>query len=242
MSNWNLFSAISDPFSSLSHFCGALLFAALGVVLLAKVRHDRGRLTFMSVFVLATVVLLTISGVYHIMRPGTAAREIWVRLDVSAIFILIASSFTFLHGCLFKGWRRWGILGVVWSIAIAGIIYTAIYDHASVKHQTRYIFLGMGWIGLVSCGCLTRNYGRRSTDQLMLGGCVYTLGAIIDGIKWPVIIPQVFGPHEILHLMVLLGVAVFWSLAFQIADGRISLIDRRKQKRPLSIAAESCDS
>ena len=79
----------SDPVSSLSHLAGALVFAWLSVVLLRRGRGDRVRMISLCVFAFSCVLLLSLSGVYHLLSPGTAVREVLKRLDHAAIFVQI---------------------------------------------------------------------------------------------------------------------------------------------------------
>ena len=99
----------SEPFSSLSHLLAAGMFAALGLYLLYRNGGNRGRILGLSVFVFSCVFLLSMSGVFHLLQPGGAGRDVLQRLDHAAIFVLIAGTFTPLHMMLFQGWRRWGI-------------------------------------------------------------------------------------------------------------------------------------
>ena len=90
----------SDPVSSLTHLAGAVVFAVLSVVLLHRGRGDRGRMLSLCVFALSCVLMLSLSGVYHLLSPGTAGREVLKQLDHAAIFVLIAGSFTPVHASM----------------------------------------------------------------------------------------------------------------------------------------------
>ena len=103
-------AGFSDPVSSLSHLAGAMVFALLSIILLQRGRGDFGRMASLSVFAFSSVLLLSLSGVYHLLTPGTAGREVLQRLDHAAIFVLIAGSFTPVHAILFRGAWRWGML------------------------------------------------------------------------------------------------------------------------------------
>ena len=79
----------SDPVSSLSHLGGAVLFAVLGGFLIFRGRGDWRRVVALAIFVFSCVLLLSLSGVYHLLSPGTAGRSVLMRLDYAAIFVLI---------------------------------------------------------------------------------------------------------------------------------------------------------
>src|SRR5574342_331533 len=114
-------AGFSDPVSSLTHLAGAAAFAMLAVVLLRRGRGVPGHTLSLCVFALSCVMLLTLSGTYHLLAPGTAGREVLQRLDHAAIFALIAGSFTPVHAILFRGAWRWGMLTLIWGAAIAGM-------------------------------------------------------------------------------------------------------------------------
>src|SRR4051794_4002693 len=107
----------TEPASSLSHLFGAGLFTVLGAVLLWRGRGSASRVTFLGVYVFATVFLFSMSGVYHMLPFEGAPRAVLERLDHSAIFVLIAGTFTPAHGLLFRGWQRWLPLVLIWSAA-----------------------------------------------------------------------------------------------------------------------------
>lgn len=149
-----------------------------------------------------------------------------IRLDVAAIFLLIAGTFTPVHGVLFQGWKRWGILSLLWTIAITGITLRTIFFNSLPLIWGTSIFLLMGWIGLYSTFLVYKEYGKSAGFPVILGGILYTIGAVGDIFRWPIIIPKVWGPHVTFHLFVLGGLSVHWYLISQIADGRLSKANR----------------
>ncbi len=211
----------AQPMSSLSHLCGAIIFAILSYYLLQPVWRERGRFWCLAVFAFSAVLLLSLSSVFHMFAPGTRARAIMIRLDVAAIFVLIAGSFTVIHGILFRGWRRWGILVLIWSIAIAGITIRTLFFDSIPKSAGIFIFLMMGWIGIFTAYLLYQRNGIRPLVPVVAGGIIYTIGALSNLTNWPTVIPYVWSGHETFHYAVLGGLACHWWLAVQIAEGRV---------------------
>ena len=117
----------SDPLSSLTHLLGAVVFACLTPFLLLKGRGDPGRVASLGVFAFATVLLLALSGTYHLLSPGTGGRAVLQRLDHAAIFVLIAGTFTPLHFILFRGAWRWATLLILWASATAGVTLKSVF-------------------------------------------------------------------------------------------------------------------
>src|SRR5687767_2832187 len=102
-----------EPFSAISHLLAAALFAWLGFLLLLRGRGDPLRQFFLGVYAGSCVVLFSLSGVYHQMERGGTAHRVLERLDHGAIFVLIAGTFTPVHGILFRGPLRWGPLVLI---------------------------------------------------------------------------------------------------------------------------------
>jgi channel protein (hemolysin III family) len=211
----------SDPVSSLTHLLGAGAFACLTPFLLLKGRGDPRRLVSLGVFAFSVVFLLAMSGTYHLLSPGTGGRAVLRRLDHSAIFVLIAGTFTPLHTILFRGAWRWTPLVVLWVLATAGVALTAVFFGDTPEWLGLLFYLGMGWLGVVSGAELWRRYGGRFLRPLALGGLAYTVGAVLEFLRWPVVIAGVIGPHELFHVFVLLGAGLHWRFVWTFAGGTL---------------------
>ena len=209
----------SDPVSSLSHLAGAVVFGVLGIPLIARGRGNARRVVSLAVFVFSCVLLLSLSGVYHLLQHETVARNVLMRLDHAAIFVLIAGSFTPVHVILLHDrWHR-HLLPLIWAAAIAGLTLKSVYFDAMPERLGLLMYLGLGWLGVISTVALARRFGVRFILPLLWGGLAYTVGAMADHLHWPVLIPEVVGPHEVFHLAVLAGIAFHWAFIRRIASG-----------------------
>ena len=191
----------------------------LTVVLLYRGRGDSGRVLSLCTFAFSCVLLLSLSGVYHLLAPGTAGREVLKRLDHAAIFGLIAGSFTPVHAILFRGAWRWGMLAGIWGAAIAGLALKTLNFSATPEWVGLLMFLGLGWMGAISVVALARRYDLGFVLPLIWGGLAYTAGAVAEFLRWPQLLPGIVGPHEIFHVAVLAGIAWHWSFILSIAAG-----------------------
>ena len=209
----------TEPFSSLSHLLGAGVFAVLGGILLRRGRGSLSRLAFLGVYAFSCVFLFSMSGVYHLLDFGNAARPVLGRLDHGAIFVLIAATFTPAHGILFRGWQRWLPLLLVWLAAVVGITVKTIYFDAMSGWLGLSMYLGMGWLGAVSGVALWLRFGTAFIQPLLVGGLAYSVGALLDFWRWPILMPSVIGPHELFHVAVLVGAAYHWTFTYQFAAG-----------------------
>jgi len=211
---------IFEPFSSLSHLTAACIFAVASIWLLRRGQGNVVRMVSLIVFSVATVFLLTISGLYHSLEPGNT-RTFLQRLDHGAIFVLIAATFTPVHTLLFQGWRRSGALLLIWTVALLGIGLKMIYFDSMPRWLGISLYLGMGWLGVFTGTSLIGRYGWNFVQPLAWGGLAYTVGAVAEGLCWPVLLAGVVQWHETLHVAVLIGLCCHWSFIYQIADGHV---------------------
>jgi channel protein (hemolysin III family) len=221
----------SDPLSSLSHLAGAVAFAILSAFLIARGRGDARRVISLAVFAFSCVLLLSLSGVYHLLSPHTAARSVLLRLDHAAIFVLIAGSFTPVHVILLRDlWHR-HLLAWIWVAAMAGLVLKTVYFDATPQWLGLLMYLGLGWLGLISTVALARRFGVRFVLPLVWGALAYTIGALVDYLGWPVLLPGVAGPHELFHLAVLAGISFHWAfirrIVHLIGGGRETVTGKR---------------
>jgi len=212
-------AGFSEPVSSITHLAGAVVFAVLAVALLRRGRGARGRVLALSVFAFSCVLLLSLSGVYHLLSPDTPGRDVLKRLDHAAIFLLIAGSFTPVHVILFRGAWRWGMLVLIWGLALAGLVLKVLYLDAMPESLGLAMYLGLGWMGVFSGVILARRHGFRFIHLVLWGAFAYTGGAVSEYLRWPLLLGGVVGPHEIFHLAVLAGIGCHWAFILRIAAG-----------------------
>lgn len=230
-------SGISDPLSALTHLAGAAVFARLGVSLIRQGRGEPLRTMSLGVFVLAGVLLLSVSGTYHLSAPNSEVRDVLRRLDHAAIFVLIAGSFTPIHAILFRGPWRWGMLAGIWALALAGLTVKTLYFASIPEVFGLAMYLGLGWLGLVSWIALVRRFGFRFARPVLWGALAYTLGALTDFLRWPVPIPGLVGAHELFHLAVLAGLAFHWMFIRSFASREMPApgsVERSGQSVPIA--------
>jgi channel protein (hemolysin III family) len=207
-----------EPFSVLSHLGGAALFLVLGSRLLKRGRGDGLRQAVLGVYTGSCVFLFIMSGVYHMLAADSPARSVMVRIDHSAIFVLIAGTYTPVHGILFRGPARWGPLVVIWAAALCGMGLKCWYFDDWPTWLGLGLYLLLGWLGTISGIAIAQRHGFRFVQTLLWGGIAYSAGAILEFIHWPVIIPGVVHPHELFHLAVVIGALFHWLFIWRIAD------------------------
>ncbi len=207
----------SEPFSSLSHLLGGGLFLVISIVFLVR-QHTRAyRSIAVGVYIFGVTFALAMSGVFHLLTPGTVAREVFQRLDHAAIFFLIAATYTPVHVILFRGFLRWGVLIFVWLVAVTAITLKSIYFHSIPEWLSLTLYLSLGWFGVYTTYHLYRRLGWQPIRPILHGALAYTAGAVMDFLQVPVLIPGVIGAHEAFHVLVLLGVFFHWTFIYRIA-------------------------
>ena len=209
-----------EPFSSISHLMGSAVYAGLAYRFIQLGRGDWIRTISLSVMAIASVLLLLMSGTYHLFWPGPM-RAIMLRIDVVSVFLMIAASMTPAHAILFTGWSRWGSLVLIWAVAILGIAWRTFYWDTTHGSAAVIVFLLFGWGSLITGIILWRRFGWRFVQPAFLSGLAYSSGAIVLMLHRPILVPGIIGPHEIWHVAVLTGIGLQWYFVSQFASGHV---------------------
>ena len=212
----------SEPFSSISHLVGAISFFMASFFMIFRGRGNNARVIGLLIYCFCLVFLFTMSGVYHLLEKGFTANYVLKILDYTGIFGLIAGTFTPLHLILFRGVHRWPVLIIVWTLAITGLVLTAIFFEEIPHWVSLSIFLFLGWIGLYTMWRIYHVHSKKLVRYIILGGVFYTIGAVIEFLSWPELLPGIVGPHEIFHIFVILAAIFHWKLVYKISKYPIS--------------------
>jgi channel protein (hemolysin III family) len=205
----------SEPVSCWTHLLAA---GAAAVGMFFFYRRGRGngwRIFSLSIFTFSLIFLYSMSGVYHLLDPQGVPRAVLQRLDHAAIWVLIAGTFTPTHTILFRGAWRWGILLSVWAIAITGLVLEVVFFEQFPEWLSLSLFLGLGWIGLLTAYKFRKSFQHPSLTLLIWGGILYSLGAVVDFYRWPNLWPGVVGAHEIFHLFVVAASVCHWLFIYE---------------------------
>jgi hemolysin III len=187
--------------NALTHGVGAAASLAVGAVLvvLSARTGDPSLVVGVSVFAATLLTLYLASTAYHGVRsPATKARLKVV--DHSAIFLLIAGTYTpFMLGAVRGGWG-WSLFGVVWGLAVAGVVMK-LFLSGRYRVLSTLIYLAMGWLVLIGIVPVGRVLAPATLVWLVAGGLVYTTGT------WFYHSRRVPFAHTVWHLFVLGGSA-----------------------------------
>jgi hemolysin III len=187
------------------------IVAAVVIVAIAP----SGIATFGAVIYGVTMVgMFGASALYH--GPNWSAQRAprFLQLDHTAIFLFIAGTATPILLLTSDGATRAIVLGLVWSIAIGGVLFEWLPIRAPRGYVTA-VYLVLGWVGLLALGGLWHDTGIAGVALVAGGGVLYTAGAIVHAARRPDPWPRVFGYHEVFHLLVIAAVVLHYcAIAF----------------------------
>lgn len=199
-----------QPVSSLSHLFAAAVACAAALPLIRLGRGSPGRMVALGVYVSCVITLLAISGIYHSLEKGGSARAFMQYADYMAIWLLIAGTFTAVHGVMCSGFWRRGVLTFIWTYAAIGMLLQILWFDFFSGTPNLILYLGLGWAGLGSIIKLGRQIGFRAVRPLWLAGIAFSVGAVLEAFHQPTLIHNWVGPHEIFHAAVVLGMLIHW--------------------------------
>ena len=192
-----------------SHQIAAFVSPILGVVLIA-LAHTTSVRWAAVVYAVGLTSMYATSALYHRGHWSTAVRLRLRRLDHSMIMVAIASTYTPIAVAALDVGNARVLLAVVWSLAVVGIGVQLLWLNAP-RWLVAALYIAIGWTALAFLPTLWRELGVISFTLLVLGGVVYSLGAVVYATRRPDPVPAVFGYHEIFHVLVIVAGLVFYA-------------------------------
>ena len=207
---------LREPVNSLTHWGGAFL-ALIGLIILLVVGWGTpARVISLLIYGVSLIVLFSASATYHMVQVKERALEVFRKIDHAAIYFLIAGTYTPFCVNAFSGFWKWGMLSIIWSLALIGIIVKVFYIRAP-RWLNAGIYLVMGWLCIAAIGQMLAALPVWVLLWLVAGGLLYTLGAIIYITKIFNFVPGVFGFHVMWHIFVMLAAAAHFVAVLGIA-------------------------
>lgn len=209
---------IKDPGSAITHFIAMVLTIAAAVPLLIKAWLDGGMLTVLTlaVFIGSMILLYAASTIYHTLDISPRINKLLRKIDHMMIFILIAGTYTPVCLVVLGDRTGWMLLGLVWTIAIAGILIKAFWITCP-KWFSSILYISMGWVCLLAFSRIVAALPPAAFGWLLAGGIIYTVGGVIYALKLPIFNARhkYFGSHEIFHLFVMGGSFCHYVMMYQ---------------------------
>lgn len=194
-----------EPFNAISHLAGAAFSLAGSCLLLLWGGDTPAKTIPLIIYGISLVGLFSSSGIYHSVFVRPNVLGILRKIDHAAIYLLIAGTYTPFCVIAFTGFWQWGLLAIIWSLALAGIV-VKVFIINTPRWVTAGVYVLMGWLSVFAVGELLRRLPPVSIGWLLAGGILYTLGAVIYITKKGNFF-RVLGFHEVWHIFVLLGAA-----------------------------------
>lgn len=194
------YSSREETANVITHGLGAILALPVGFLLVARAAsHGILAILGYSLFGASLFLLLLASSLYHKSQGSEKRRRLRI-FDHASIYVLIAGTYSAFCLTALTGALRWSIFGVIWFLALAGVVYS-LFLTGRYKLLMVGGYVAMGWIIVFAFGPLSRVLPRTSLVWLLAGGLAYTLGAVLYALK------RIPWSHPIWHLFVLGGAA-----------------------------------
>lgn len=203
---------INEIFNAVTHGIGfGLSIVGLVLLIIKGVRLGSAiHIVSYCIYGSAMILLFLFSTLFHSLI-FTKAKKVFQVFDHDSIFLLIAGSYTPYCLLTIKGWLGWLLFGLIWSMAVIGIVYKSITLHRvkKISHFSTVVYIIMGWLCLIAFKPLVTNLGLVGTILLASGGVTYTIGAFFYSLK------NIKFMHVVWHLFVMLGaILMYFSVLF----------------------------
>lgn len=210
-------AGLREPFNALSHLLGAVT-APAGLVALLYLSPGGPVWTIsLAVYGASLFLLFAASAGYHAVNGGPKTVAVLRKLDHSAIYLLIAGTYTPICANAFSGFWQWGLLAVIWALAFAGIgVKLFVID--APRWVVAGVYVVMGWLSVFAIGEMLAVLPLPVMLWLLAGGIIYTAGAAVYVTKRLDFFPGVLGFHEVWHIFVLLGAAAHFVAVLRLAQ------------------------
>jgi hemolysin III len=193
-----------EPVSGFTHL-GAAIFSAISlIVLLVYSWGNPQKEMMLAIYGISLILMFSASATYHLVRSTPENQLILRKWDHSAIYLLIAGTYTPICLTYLTGMYRWGLLVAVWAFALIGIIVKICVIHAP-RLLNAGLYLLMSWMALFAVPQIFTNMPLGAIIWLFAGGLFFTVGAVIYVTRKMDFVPGIFGFHEVWHIFVIMG-------------------------------------
>jgi hemolysin III len=200
------------------HHYAFLASLVAGTVLLVLAPTPRASLAA-GIYAASLSALLGTSALYHRVTWSASVRRWMGRLDHSMISVLIAGTFTPFAMIAIPEPFAPTLLAVLWSGALASIALHVLWFDAP-KGLSAALYVLLGWVGIVALPQVVAHAGWTVGGLLLLGGVLYSVGAVVYALRRPDPIPTSFGYHEVFHGLVVVAAMVHYgAVAITILPG-----------------------
>jgi hemolysin III len=178
MANVHIFTKREEIANAVIHGIGGLLSIAALVLLIvfSSIHGTAWHVVSFTLFGSTMVLLYTSSTLVHSFPEGKA-KDFFEIMDHSSIYFFIAGTYTPFLFIAVKGALGWTLFGIVWGLSIAGTVFKSLFVKRFL-HTSTALYVIMGWLIVFAWGPLTENVSPEGLTFLVIGGVLYTLGAV----------------------------------------------------------------
>jgi hemolysin III len=191
-------------YRGVSHLYGFFVSLLAGAILVATAPAGPPQ-ACAAVYAFGISAMLGASALLHRGNWSAEQARKLTKLDHTAIYLMIAGTYTPISILALSGWVRALVFAVVWLGAAVGIVLEWAW-YVPPKGWVTSVYITLGWVAVIGFPQLWTSLGITGFLLIFLGGVSYTVGAIIHAARRPDPIPDVFGYHEVFHVLVLLAV------------------------------------
>ena len=197
-SNFQTYDPHEEKINAISHALGAVLAAVASIFMLIKGSYlPLGQFIGLCVYALSLILLFAASSLYH-YAESPQRRGWYKKLDHTAIYYLIAGTYTPFLSIAIPTAKAQYLLITLWVIAAIGTLFKLVFIHRFQKISL-IAYLAMGWLALLVMDDMQRFLSDQALTYLIIGGLAYTIGALFYALK------RVRYTHAIWHVFVLIG-------------------------------------
>lgn len=199
-------SPVVPRLRGISHAWAAVLAAAAAVALVATADTGRERAAAV-VYGSGLVALFAVSGAYHRWHGGARVKRLLRRADHATIFVFIAASYTPVALLVLGAPLAGIVLAIAWAGAVAGVVFSLGWIDAP-RTWSAGAYIALGWVAVLATPQLVGALGAGPALLLLIGGLLYSAGAVVYARQRPDPWPATFGYHEVFHALVIFAAMV----------------------------------
>ena len=207
-----VYSTAEEIWNAISHGLGAVFAIVALALLLVQGRHNAITMVSVSIYGGTLFLLYTVSTLYHALGVGRA-KKVFQVLDHCTIYLLIAGTYTPIVLLCLGGRTGWFLFGFVWTVAALGIVLNAV-NMKRFRVVSMVCYLGLGWCVIFFFKSLLEKLDSTAILYLVIGGVLYTVGAILYGLG-----RKVKYMHSIWHFFCVAGSFSHFLVVYDIAVG-----------------------
>lgn len=195
----------------------AVVLAVPAFVVLIVMSPSAGARVASAIYAFGILSMLGVSAVYHSGRLSERTTRVFKRIDHSTILLAVTGSYTAVAVGALDGRDEVTLLLFAWTAGVVGMIIRMRWLHGP-RALTAGVYLVVGWSALVEISALMHSLDAAETSLMIVGGGLYTVGAVIYSAKWPNPFPRIFGFHEVFHALVVGAVVVHYVLVMRLVQ------------------------